>query len=57
MPLGIMINTYQGIDRAIGDSPLVDDPRTESRGSGVRIFAKPEYCAPGGSKMTALPPV
>ena len=43
-----MINTYHSIDRAIGDTPLVEI-RGLNPSSKVRIFAKLEYFNPGGS--------
>ncbi len=43
-----MINTYHSIDKAIGDTPLVEI-RGLNPSSRVRIFAKLEYFNPGGS--------
>jgi len=43
-----MINTYNSIDKAIGDTPLVEI-RGLNPSSKVRIFAKLEYFNPGGS--------
>ena len=43
-----MINTYHSIDKAIGNTPLVEI-RALNPSSMVRIFAKLEYFNPGGS--------
>ena len=43
-----MIKTYPSIDKAIGDTPLVEI-RGLNPSSRVRIFAKLEYFNPGGS--------
>jgi cysteinyl-tRNA synthetase len=43
-----MIKTYHSIDKAIGDTPLVEI-RGLNPSSKVRIFAKLEYFNPGGS--------
>jgi cysteinyl-tRNA synthetase len=43
-----MINTYKSIDRAVGNTPLVEIRRLNPN-SKVRIFAKIEYFNPGGS--------
>ncbi|MDD5101069.1 MAG: cysteine synthase family protein, partial [Syntrophales bacterium] len=43
-----MIKTYQSIDKAIGDTPLVEI-RGLNPNSRIRIFAKLEYFNPGGS--------
>ena len=43
-----MINTYHSIDKAIGNTPLVEI-RGLNPSSKVRIFAKLEYFNPGGS--------
>ena len=43
-----MIKTYQSIDKAVGNTPLVEIRRLNPS-NRVRIFAKLEYLNPGGS--------
>ena len=44
----IMIKTYQSIDKAVGNTPLVEIRRLNPN-NRIRIFAKLEYLNPGGS--------